>query len=265
MEVPDLSAEYISARIDNDFWKNVFLYETADSTNDPADLLQVQCSNESGTVILADSQAKGRGRLGRRWSSPPGVNIYMSIILVPRLASRDATLLTVLSAVACANALRHGASVQAWIKWPNDLMVGGKKIGGILTEVKSDSDKINLAVIGMGINVNIHRADFDEDIREIATSVIEETGRFQPRSGLVVQVLNEFEHWYRILERGERTALLQEWRRRSSTIGKNVMVTVGTRVISGFAESIDDEGMLLLKLPDGSLKRISAGDVTELR
>jgi BirA family biotin operon repressor/biotin-[acetyl-CoA-carboxylase] ligase len=263
--VPDLSAEYISARISRDFWKDVLLYEIADSTNELADLLWVQGRVETGTIIIADSQVKGRGRLGRKWSSPPGLNIYMSIILVPRLAPKDMTLLTVLSAVACANALRRKAAIPVWIKWPNDLMSGGKKIGGILTEVKSDPDKINLAVIGVGINVNIGRADFDHDIREIATSVAEETGRLQSRSGLVVQVLNEFEYWYRTFETEGRTPLLEEWRRLSSTIGKHVMVTMGTDVLNGVAEAIDDEGMLLLRLPDGRLKKISAGDVTELR
>jgi len=189
----------------------------------------------------------------------------MSIIFVPRLAPKDVTLLTVLSAVACANALGQKASVPVRIKWPNDITVGGKKIGGILTEVKSDADKINLAVIGIGINVNIRREDFDDDIRELATSVYEETGRFLPRGELVAQVLNEFEQWYRTFEAGGRTTLLEEWRRLSSTIGKNVRVSIGTDELNGLADNIDDEGMLLLRLPDGRLKKISAGDVTELR
>lgn len=265
MGAPDLSTEYISVRVSDDFWKDILIYETVESTNKLAGLLSTRGSVESGTVIIADHQVEGRGRMGRKWNSPPGVNIYMSIMFVPRLAPTDVTLLTILSAVACADSLRHKAAVPVWIKWPNDLMVGGKKIGGILTEVKSDADKIDLAVIGIGINVNIRREDFDDDIRETATSVYEETNRLQPRSELVVQLLNEFEHWCRIFEAGGKETLLEEWRRLSSTIGKNVRVSMGMDELNGLAENIDDEGMLLLRLPDGSLRKISAGDVTELR
>ena len=260
----DLSSNAIMAHLRGDFWKKIICYESVDSTNELALALSLK-SPESGTVIIADSQAKGRGRLGRVWVSPPGRNIYMSAILTPEIELRDATLLTVVAALACASALRNKTGLIANIKWPNDLIVGGKKIGGILTELRSGHDKINFAVMGIGINVNSGGDDFPEELERIATSVKEETGRNQSRSGIIAEVLNEVERWYEKLMNEGRFPLLEEWRKLSSTVGKRVRVTLCREVLSGFAEDIDKEGMLVLKLASGERRRISAGDLTELR
>ncbi|MBI4690234.1 MAG: biotin--[acetyl-CoA-carboxylase] ligase [Nitrospirae bacterium] len=152
----------------------VFL-ESIDSTNTFAMGLAGKGSPH-GTVVIADTQTKGKGRSGRTWVSPPKGNLYMSIILRPEIEPKDATLLVIMAAVACAIAIKKTSGLRVKIKWPNDLMVSDKKLGGILTEMKSDFDRITFAVIGIGINVNMEIKDFPQDIRNIATSIREELG-----------------------------------------------------------------------------------------
>jgi BirA family biotin operon repressor/biotin-[acetyl-CoA-carboxylase] ligase len=264
IESGDLSSEAIIAELRSDFWKKIICYGSVDSTNDLALALSLK-SSESRTVIISDSQAKGRGRLGRVWASPPGRNIYMSAVLVPEIEPREVTFLTVAAALACASALRSKTGIITTIKWPNDLMARGNKIGGILTELRSVGDKIKFAVIGMGINLNSGSEDFPEELRHIATSVKEETGRDHPRNEIIAEILNELERWYKRLINESRFPLLEEWRKQSSTIAKRVRITLCKEELSGLAEDIDDEGMLVLKLASGEKRRISAGDLTELR
>jgi BirA family transcriptional regulator, biotin operon repressor / biotin---[acetyl-CoA-carboxylase] ligase len=265
IQSPDLSGEEIISRVGGAMWKEVVCYKSVDSTNDTAAALCLSRKPAGGTVIVADTQEKGRGRLGRQWISPPGLNIYMSIVLVPSIGPKDATLLTVLSAVACTKALRERCGVDISIKWPNDLMIKGKKVGGILTETRVDHDRIAWAVIGIGINVNMDSGSFPAAIRKTATSIKAEGGKHHSRSGLIAAILEEFEKSYSTLVNKGRTSLINKWRQLSCTPGKHVCVTEGNRQISGFAEDIDDEGMLLVRLPSGELKRIGAGDLTVVR
>ncbi|MGD0883923.1 MAG: biotin--[acetyl-CoA-carboxylase] ligase [Thermodesulfovibrionales bacterium] len=218
-----------------------------------------------GTVVIADAQTRGKGRLGRTWISPPGVNIYMSVLLRPVMLLKDGTLLTIMAAVACCRALRDASGLPVAIRWPNDLMVADKKIGGILTETKSRGKRIFFAVIGIGINVNSAREDFPPDVRETATSIKIETEAEHPRPTLIACMLDEIELWYGILFERGRKPLLDEWRKLTSTLGRDVKVTVGKKTSAGVAEDIDDEGMLLLKLPTGRVMRITAGDLMILR
>ncbi len=264
IESGDLSTRAIIAGLRSDFWKKIICYRAVDSTNECALSLSLK-SPESRTVIIADSQTKGRGRLGRVWVSPPGRNIYMSAVLIPEIEPRDATFLTVAAVLACASALRNKTGIIANIKWPNDLMARGKKIGGILTELRSGHDKINFAVMGIGINVNTGGKDFPKELEDIATSVKEETGKYYSRSGIIAEVLNELAQWYEKLIYEGGFSLLEEWRKLSSTIGKRVRIALCTEVLSGLAEGIDEGGMLVLKLASGERRRISAGDLTELR
>ncbi len=265
MKFSDLSADDIASQVKGDFWEEIFFYESVDSTNSIAAMLSEKRGLASGTVIISDEQVKGRGRLDRAWISPPGVNIYMSIVLKPGIPPRDGTLLTVAAALACARALRDKSGLRVSIKWPNDLTVSGRKIGGILTEVRSDPDRINLAIIGIGINVNIEERDFPDDIRAIAASVRAETGAYYRRSDVIIMILKEFEYWYKTLQGQGRRTLLDEWKRLSSTIGKDVRVGAGGETFSGVAEDVDDDGFLLVRLPSGVVKRVSEGDLTVLR
>ncbi len=259
----DLSSGEVLSRLRSDFWKKIIHLKSISSTNEFALSLPVR-SAESGTVIIADSQSRGRGRMGRVWVSPQN-NIYMSAVLKPEIAVRDAAFLTVAAALSCVHALKSEAGLTVHIKWPNDLMAGSKKIGGILTEIRSGHDQIHFAVIGIGINVNSLSKDFPGELANTATSVKEVTGKYFSRSQILAQVLNELEQLYKKLIGGGILQLLKEWKRLSCTVGKMVKVTLFDEVISGIAEDIDKEGMLVLKMASGERKRISSGDLTELR
>lgn len=253
----------ITSRITGDLGREILFYDTVGSTNTVASDLAAK--SREGTVVLADSQEKGRGRLGRLWVSPPGVNIYMSIILKPETEPRHAPLITLTVAVACATALIRTTGLNVTIKWPNDLIVSDRKLGGILTEVKTEQRKIVAAVVGIGINVNMDVGGFPEDIRAIATSIKNETGTTHSREVIAAEILNEMNRWYTVLKENDRETILSQWEQLNSTLGREVMVTAGQETYTGFAEAIDHEGMLLLRLPSGEMKRISSGDLTILR
>lgn len=263
LEPPDLSAEVLRTYARGKLGREVIFYESLDSTNDTAMGL-ASGGAAHGTVVLADEQRKGRGRLGRRWASPQGRNIYMSIILRPGMRPREAALITLMAAVSAATAIREKTGLGAGIKWPNDLIAGGRKLGGILTEVRSDPDRVLHAVVGVGINVNMAQSDFPHSIRGSATSVFMETGKRHRRTPIVAALLGCLEGELERFTKEGRGPLLEEWRRLSSTLGKTVRVDAGDEEITGVALDIDDEGRLVLKAGDG-LRRISSGDLTMLR
>lgn len=236
--------------------------ETVGSTNAVA-LELAEKDAPHGTVVVAHRQTKGRGRLGRTWVSPSG-NIYMSIILKPPLSPADAPLLTMTASVACARALRETTGLLVGIKWPNDLMVLERKLGGILTEVKSRGSELVFAVIGIGVNLNSDIEEFPPDIKEIATSVRTETGQKYSRNLVISRILDETEFWYDRFMKVGREGLLDEWRHLTFTLGKKVIVVAGEEMITGVARDIDKEGRLIVELVSGGSRKISAGDVKVL-
>lgn len=256
--------EQIKPLIKGEIGRDIIFLDTVDSTN----RIAMEIGDKGalhGTVVIADCQTKGRGRLGRTWVSPPGSNIYMSIILRPVLEPKNAPILTIMASVASANALRNVTGLPIGIKWPNDLMASDKKLGGILSETRSINSRIIFSVIGIGINVNSGLEDLPPDLRAIATSIKNETGREESRANLIANILNEMDYWLKGLSKDGKEHLLAEWRRLTLTLKKSVKTVVGKDTFTGIAEDIDDEGMLLLRLPSGVLKKISAGDVTILR
>jgi BirA family transcriptional regulator, biotin operon repressor / biotin---[acetyl-CoA-carboxylase] ligase len=261
---PDLAEDYLLMQIKSDLWKDIIVHDSVESTNDLAMSLATRGQIAPGTVLVADHQTRGKGRLGRTWESPAGKNIYMSLIIRPELEPKDTTLLTVLSAVAGALALQRSCSMLVSIKWPNDLVISNKKVGGILTEVRADPDRVALAVIGIGINVSTDHRGLPEVIRDIATSVRMETGKNYPRNEIIIHLLREFEQWYTILKEEGRKPLLDAWRKNSSTLGRKVNVVMRDVSWSGIAEDIDDNGMLILRLPSGERRTISSGDISSL-
>ncbi len=244
--------------------REIFCFDTAGSTNTLA-MEHARSGFADGTVFIADSQNSGRGRLGRTWVSPPGKNISMSILLKPEMLPRDAPVLTLLAAVASVSAIRRSVPVPVTIKWPNDMMVGVKKLGGILTETRSSAGRIEAAVIGIGLNVNGTAEDFPDEIRSAATSLRDETGETHSRSRLAASMISELDSWYDILMREGKGPVLSEWVRLCSTLGRAVRVAMAESEMTGVAEGIDEEGLLILRLPDQSISKISAGDVTVLR
>jgi BirA family transcriptional regulator, biotin operon repressor / biotin---[acetyl-CoA-carboxylase] ligase len=256
--------EGLASLIRGNFVEKLVFLETVESTNTLA--MELGDRNAShGTVVIAESQIHGRGRLGREWASPPSGNIYMSILLRPNIAIKDAALLTLLAAVASARALRKLTALNIEIKWPNDLMASGRKLGGILTETKTIDKNVVFAVLGIGINVNMELKDLPEEMREIATSIMHETKREHHRTMLLASILKEIDSWYAVFLKGGKEPLLSEWKRLSSTLGKIVCVETGKETLVGLAEDIDGNGRLLLKLPSGQVKRISSGDIKTVR
>jgi len=261
---PDLAQDYLLMQVMGDLWKDVIVHDSIESTNDLAMSLATQGGIAPGTVLVADHQTRGKGRLGRTWESPAGKNIYLSLVIRPELEPRDATMLTVLAAVAGAEAMRRSCNIPVAIKWPNDLVIADKKLGGILTEVRADPDRVALAVIGIGINVNMDRKGLPEPIRDIATSVRMETGKNQPRNVIIIELLKQFELWYNVLRKEGKKPLLDVWRKNSSTLDRKVIIFMQGASWSGIAEDIDENGMLILKMRSGKRKIISSGDISFL-
>jgi BirA family biotin operon repressor/biotin-[acetyl-CoA-carboxylase] ligase len=261
---PEFSAEEIKSTARGRLGKEMVFLENATSTNDVAMGLAAEGAAH-GTVVVADRQSRGRGRLGRHWVSPAGENIYMSVVLRPALHPRDATLLTLLSSVACAQAVKETTGLEAEIKWPNDVQVGGKKLGGILLETRTEPDRVTHAVVGIGINVNMRAGDFPASIKKTATSVLRETGKKFRRTPIASAIINQMDQELKRLEKEGRGPLLARWKELSSTLGRKVKVTGGDGTLSGTAMGIDDEGRLLLRLANRRLKKISSGDIVMVR
>ena len=227
-------------------------------------------------LVIADSQTTGRGRLGRNWLSPPGVNIYMSIVLWPEIPPRRAPLLALAAGLASALAIKGQTGLDVRLKWPNDLLAPGqknksgksKKLGGILLEFRSDPDRVLLAVAGIGINVNWEKPDLPKGPLHKAdvTSILAETGERVNRAALAAAVYKELDYWTGMLKKGPRAEarLLKGYRTLCSTIGRQIRVQTEGKSFTGTATAIDDDGRLVLKTAGGQL-RFSSGEVQSVR
>lgn len=260
----EFSLDDIKAGVNGSIGKEILFYENVDSTNTVGEALAKKGKAE-GTVIIADSQEKGRGRLGRLWLSPPGLNIYMSMVFRPEIEPKDTTLITIMAAVGCTVALRRVTGLNVTIKWPNDLIASDKKIGGILTEIRIANKKVKYVVTGIGINVNMDSDALPDEIKEIATSIKIETGIPYSRAEILTEILNQIDYWYGVFKEKRRKELLYEWQLLTSTLGKQVKIITSKETLTGLAESIDNEGMLVLRLATGPSRVIRSGDLTILR
>ena len=237
----------------------IYHLEIAESTNDMAKVLGSQGAAE-GTLIVAETQTAGRGRLGRSWLSPPGLGIYVSLLLRPPLPPNELPQITLSTAVSVVRALTRAVGVTPGIKWPNDLILKGKKLGGILTEMETESDQIRYLVVGMGLNVN--NPDFSPELGGRATSLLKEEGRSFPRLTILKAWLEEFEALYlQFLARGF-PEILEEWKQHSVTLGKYVAVRQGPRQIEGLAREVAADGALVLETTRGEEIRVTSGEIT---
>ncbi len=243
--------------------KKIIFYEVTTSTNDKA--MEIGKSAVEGTVIIAEAQEQGRGRFDRIWISPPHVNLYFTVVLKPPFLPKEATLVTFMAAVAVVLAIRGYTGLNAVIKWPNDILIRGRKIAGILTEMKSDMDRVEYLALGIGINVNMPLNMLPEDLKLSATSLGVEKGADVNRVELLGAILSKLEHWYKNLLRGEKSVLLNEWLHLDSTIGKEISVKIQDRIVLGTAEGISEEGEMILRLPSGNIEKMCAGEVTILK
>ncbi len=241
--------------------KSIEYFKEIDSTNIKAKDLAEEGAPE-GTVVIAEKQEKGRGRRGRTWLSPEGDGIYVSLILRPAMPPSGAPKITLMTAVAVAEALLSLVNINITIKWPNDILVRDKKLAGILTEISTDMDAVNYIIVGLGLNVNTPTHHFSEELKGRATSLNIETGKPVSRTRLVRAYLEFFEKYYEMFKTNNFAPIMTQWKQRSNIIGQRIMVDVIGKKHVGEVTDIDDEGVLILKDDEGGFQRIFSGDIT---
>lgn len=242
--------------------KSIELHQVIDSTNNRARELALEGADE-GTLIIAETQLEGRGRLSRSWISPRGKGIWMSLILKPDLSPDQAPHITAIAAVAIRKALNRATGLDIGIKWPNDIIIDGKKVCGILTEMHADIDRIYYVVVGIGINVNMTQEDLPVELSSTATSLRIALGRNLDRRQLIALIMEEIEEiYYTYLENRDFKQILDLCRQYSVTLNRPVKVIGRDTSFEGFAVDFDEDGSLLVKKEDGNIIKVMSGDVS---
>lgn len=264
IEVPDrLTALELQPMLSTrELGRQLHYFDSVESTNAIASEL-ARDGAFSGEVVVAEQQTAGKGRRGRTWVSPPGKNLYFSVVLRPELPPQRASELTLVAAVALAETLRE-AGVPAQIKWPNDIHVGGKKVAGILTELSADTERVHFVVLGVGVNLNAEQTDFPPEVAEVATSLKLARGQQVPRALFTAALWVHLEQWLDRHAQEGFAPVRDAWRDLSGMLGSSVLVKSEQRELQGVAEDIDADGALLVRTSSG-LERVLAGDVEQLR
>jgi BirA family transcriptional regulator, biotin operon repressor / biotin---[acetyl-CoA-carboxylase] ligase len=264
-QVPDiLTPDMLRQRLKGClFGKRIYHFFKTDSTNRVA--LELGHAGEpEGAVVLAEEQTAGRGRAGRAWHSERAAGIYVTLLLRPRLAPVQAPLLTMMAGLSAHAAIRAQTGQTLELKWPNDLLITGKKVGGILTEMHAEPGQVRFVIVGIGLNVNQEK--FTGELGAIATSLRIETGKPQSRLELLVRLVREFENDYNQFLREGAASVTEKFAAISSYAkGKRVRVTNGTESFAGTTDGLGPEGLLRVKRDDGDVVTVIAGDVTEAR
>ena len=264
-EVPDiLTPDLLRKRMKGSlFGKRLYHFFKTDSTNRVA--IELGYAGEpEGAVVLAEEQTAGKGRAGRSWHSERGAGIYATLLLRPNLSPALAPLLTMLAGLSSRAAIHAQTGLTAELKWPNDLLLNGAKLGGILTEMHAEPTAVRFVVIGLGINVNQQK--FPPDIGGLATSLRKESGKAHSRLELLVRLLTQFETDYnRFLREGPSYVVDRFQRESDFAQGKRVKVESGTEIYFGVTDGLSPEGFLCVEKDDGQLVTVIAGDVTEVR
>ncbi|MFQ6002908.1 MAG: biotin--[acetyl-CoA-carboxylase] ligase [Candidatus Zixiibacteriota bacterium] len=242
--------------------KKFFSYRKVGSTNMIGFRL-AETGAEEGTLIVADEQTRGKGRMGRSWYSPPGLGLWMSLILRPDIAPFKAPGLSICAGLALAQTILETTGIKAKIKWPNDCLIDGKKVGGILLELSAELDRINFVIVGIGVNVNHSSQDFPKGLAQTATSMKIKLGEDISRLALLTSFLEKFERIYLDFRKNGLAPQKEMIRSFSSLLGKKVRVKFGKEKIEGRAEDIDENGSLVIKTKRGE-KVVRAGEVTVL-
>jgi BirA family biotin operon repressor/biotin-[acetyl-CoA-carboxylase] ligase len=246
------------------FGHKLYYFTETGSTNDDA----FSSGNEGapeGTIVIADRQNQGKGRMQRLWHSPSGSNIYTSIILRPQIQLSKSSQIPILAGVAVAETLNSYCPDKVWLKWPNDVLIDGKKVCGILAQMKISTDEIDFIVMGIGINVNLNHEQFPQDIRDIATSLSIETGREVSRLELIISLYENLEKWYKHLLQNGFGPIREKWLKMTPMIGQTVQVIFKDEKIAGKATGLDEDGSLILLTTENKEIKVSAGDATILK
>ncbi len=242
--------------------RSIVYLDSVDSTNTYAKKAAEKAFSD-GTVIIAEKQLAGRGRLGRDWVSPGGKGIWMTIMLKPDILPFDAPKLTIVAACAVVKGLWSCCGLEARIKWPNDIVAGGKKLCGILTEMSAEEDEVKYVIIGIGINANLGVDDFGPGVSDVATSISIEKGDTVSRKAVLASVLLEFEQLYRdFVRQGSISFFLEEYKDKSAVLGKEIRVISKKEELTGRAVDISEEGHLVVRLGDGTLREVMSGEVS---
>jgi BirA family biotin operon repressor/biotin-[acetyl-CoA-carboxylase] ligase len=234
------------------------------STNDEAHRL-ADLGARHGEVVIAEAQSHGRGRRGRAWVTAPGKSISLSVILRPSLTAARSPEITLAAAVAVCEAARNLGAATARIKWPNDVECGGRKLAGILTELRADGDRTRHVVLGIGLNCGLDRDDFPEELDDRATSLRIEKGEDVPRSLACARLLEALDEWLALHDLEGFPPVRDRFRQLSSTLGRRVRVELEPGLVEGDAVDLAEDGALIVRTPDEALTRVMAGDVTHCK
>lgn len=264
IESPDkLHPVEIKELLKTKFIGNDIIYlDSVDSTNSYGKRL-AENGFSDGTVIIAEEQTSGRGRLGRDWVSPKGKGIWMTIMLKPEIKPNLASQVTLIAALAVLKAIKAAYDMDIMIKWPNDLVINGKKVCGILAELGAEIERVNYLCVGIGINANLDESDFKNQSLDMATSLKIAAGMEVERKKLIAHILDIFEEYYSMfLEKGSLEFMIEEYKKYLINMGKEVRLVAKNEEMHATAEDITYEGHLLVRLDDGTLKEISSGEVS---
>ncbi len=241
--------------------KEVRYYPVLESTN--AEAFRLASSGAAdGLVVITDHQTGGKGRLNRTWFSFRRQSISLSVVLRPKIVPYLATMLTYMTGIALYEAIYAQTAIKPSLKWPNDILMRGKKVAGVLCELNTETDIVNFAVIGMGVNLNVRKKRFPEEIREASTSLYEETKKRLKRVAFVKELLRQLDYWYSVFLRdGGDSRILAEWKERSQIVGQNVRIRSFEEEIVGKVVDVDSYGALMIETEDDKKKRVIAGDL----
>ena len=255
-----MKAQLLSALSSHPWAGNLHWYDTIDSTNTEAKRLAAKGAPH-GTVLIADHQNGGRGRMGRSFHSPKGVGLYLSVLLRPKCPARELMHLTCATAVAACDAVEQATGLHPGIKWTNDLVIGRKKLGGILTELSLGADgKMEYAIIGIGINCSQNANDFPEEIANIATSLSLSTGQTIDRASVAAALVKALAAMAENLHKPAE--FLNRYRANCITLGQEISLVRGEEIRHGRALDIDAQGALLVEFPDGHTEAVNSGEVS---
>lgn len=255
------NTQFFSKNLKNPLVKKILAFNETDSTNKKAKEL-AQKNEPEGTIIIAKIQKQGRGRFNRIWQSPEG-GLYFSIILKPKIKTEKSTLLPLVSALSVCKTIESICDLDVKIKWPNDVLINGKKICGILLESDSDRNKINFIILGIGINLNIDTNSLSKDFN--ATSLSYEFGINLDFYDFFKKLLMNLDKYYKIFNNHDFNQILFEWKKNSDTIGKKIVIKTSNEEIKGKAFDVDENGFLVIQTDSGEYKKITSGDCLYLK